>query len=57
MHESPRESLLAYHVQGASAARPVLADIINDGAKRARVRVEGKVNGAPFWVERTANKK
>ncbi len=43
--------------QGAGAARPVLADIIYDGAKRARVRVEGKVNGAPFWVERTANKK
>lgn len=43
--------------QGAGAARPVLADIIYDGAKRARVRVEGKANGAPFWVERTANKK
>ncbi|PRW45242.1 ABC transporter (ISS) isoform C [Chlorella sorokiniana] len=43
--------------EGASAARPVLADIIHDGSKRARVRVEGRVNGAPFWVERTANKK
>ncbi|KAL4857804.1 hypothetical protein ACK3TF_002216 [Chlorella vulgaris] len=41
----------------AFGARPVLADLINDGAKRARVRVEGLANGSPFVVERVANRK
>ena len=45
------------NLQGGSAARPLLADIIHDGSKQARVRVEGEVNGQPFVVERTANKK
>lgn len=43
--------------QTSATAKPLLADIINDDAKRARVRVEGRVNGAPFAVERTANKR
>lgn len=30
------------------------ADIINDDAKLARVRLEGEVNGVPFIVERAA---
>lgn len=46
-----------YYTQGSNTARPVLADIINDESRRARVRVEGAVNGAPFVVERTASKK
>ncbi|PSC67536.1 ABC transporter (ISS) [Micractinium conductrix] len=43
--------------EGTSAARLLLSDIINDGSKKARVRVEGTVNGQAFAVERTANKK
>jgi hypothetical protein len=30
------------------------ADVINDDAKSARVRLEGEVNGVPFVVERVA---
>ena len=30
------------------------ADIINDDANAARVRLEGTVNGVPFMVERVA---
>ena len=43
-------------LQGGSA-RAVLSEIVNDGSRRARVRVEGLANGLPFVVERTATKK
>lgn len=44
--------------QGTGGGRGVsLAGLVNEGAKRARVRVEGRVNGLPFAVERTANRK
>lgn len=46
------------HLQGTGGGRGVaLAGLVNDGAKRARVRVEGRVNGQTFAVERTANRK
>ena len=40
-----------------AAARPLLADIICEDSKKARVRVEGRANVAPFVVERTASRR
>ena len=47
------------HPQGSAATggRAVLADVVNEDSRRARVRVEGSANGAPFVVERTASRK
>ena len=35
------------------AGRLLAADVVNDKAKAARVKVEGTLGGKPFWVERT----
>lgn len=42
----------------ASGGRGLIAaDVVNDAARSARVRVEGSVNGEPFAVERVTRRK
>ena len=38
--------------QGSSGAGLTAADVVNDEARSARVRVDGAVNGTAFVVER-----
>ena len=35
-------------LQGGSSRGLTAADVVNDGAKTARVRIDGAVNGVPF---------
>ena len=43
-------------LQGGSSRGLTAADVVNDGAKTARVRVDGAVNGVPFVVERSTRR-
>lgn len=49
-------------VSGTTDARPdsvrglTSAEVVHNAAKRARVRVDGKINGKPFTVERTTGR-
>ncbi|KAK9830414.1 hypothetical protein WJX72_011641 [[Myrmecia] bisecta] len=43
--------------EGGGGRGLTVADIVNDGAKVARVTVEGNVNGAPFTLERATSRK
>ena len=42
--------------QGGSSRGLTAADVVNDGAKTARVRIDGAVNGVPFVVERSTRR-
>jgi hypothetical protein len=42
--------------QGGYSRGLTAADVVNDGAKVARVRVDGAVNGKPFTVERSTRR-
>ncbi len=44
------------HVQGGFSRGLTNADVVNDGAKLARVRIDGVVNGKPFTVERSTRR-
>ena len=43
-------------LQGGSSRGLTAADVVNDGAKTARVRIDGAVNGVPFVVERSTRR-
>ena len=43
-------------VEGGSGKTLTKTDVVNDDRKSARVRVEGYVNGEPFWVERKVSR-
>lgn len=49
-------------ITGATDARPdavrglTSAEVVHHGAKRARVRVDGTINGKPFTVERSTGR-
>ena len=43
-------------MQTAAARGLTGGEIVNDGAKIARVKVEGKANGVPFSVERSVRR-
>jgi hypothetical protein len=42
---------------GGGGGRLTAAQVVADGAKEARVRLEGLLNGQPFWLERATSKK
>lgn len=43
-------------MQGGFSRGLTAADVVNDGAKLARVRIDGIVNGKPFTVERSTRR-
>lgn len=47
----------AWLMQGGLSRGLTNADVVNDGAKLARVRIEGLVNGKPFTVERSTRRR
>ena len=44
-------------MQGGLSRGLTNADVVNDGAKLARVRIDGIVNGKPFTVERSTRRR
>ena len=42
---------------GGGGGRLTAAQVVADGGKEARVRLEGLLNGEPFWLERAATKR
>jgi hypothetical protein len=43
-------------VEGGASKTLTKTDVVNDGVKAARVRLEGTVDGEPFWVERRVSR-
>ena len=43
-------------MQGGSSRGLTNADMVNDGVKLARVRIDGLVNGKAFTVERSTRR-